>query len=157
LHDRTLNNLYRTESEKNMGIPIRATRDELALVERAGGTDSIAFQRVKEQVEAWEAHLTANKTEDDRLRAEHERKLAAVDRERDAAREVERAAAEAQLREDIRAAFFAGSPSVTNAEFEALYPRLREERLLLFARRNLVQEEAAALAQTVPAGYRGTW
>lgn len=138
-----------------MSVPPRVTRDEVDRIERLAGKGSTIYEITKAQCEAWEAHLAANKAQDDRLRDEHEQKLVAADRERDAIREAERAEAEAQLREDIRAAFFAGSSSATEAEFEALYPRLREERLLLNARRDPIQEEVAALAERAPAGYRG--
>jgi hypothetical protein len=140
-----------------MSVPPRVTRDEVDRMERLAGKGSRIYEITEAQCDAWEAFLAGNQAEDKRLRDEHEQRLAALEQERAAAREIDRVAAEAEMEADIRAAFFARSPSATDAEFEALYPRLREERLLLNARRDILAEEAAALAQTVPAGYRGTW
>jgi hypothetical protein len=130
--------------------------EEFDQIEWAAGRDSAFLQHVRETYEAWEARLVANMAEDDRLWTEHEQALVAADGERDAAPEVERAEAEAQLREDMRTAFFAASPFDSDAGFEAFYPRLREARLALNARRDPIRQEIAAVDQTVPAGYRGT-
>jgi hypothetical protein len=61
------------------------------------------------------------------------------------------------LKEELRPAFFSGSPSATEEEFTKLYPQLREERLILNTRRDPVAEEVAALNQATPADLRGTW
>ena len=113
-----------------MNAPTRVTRDELAQIERIGGTDSTIYQRMKEQCEAWEAHLAANKAEDDRLRAEHERKREAVERAYEASREAERKEAAEAWKAEIRIRFFAVNPHATEEDFERVWPRLSDDALV---------------------------
>jgi hypothetical protein len=90
----------------------------------------------------------------ERAEQERDRRLADAQAEQERQR---RAEAERELEASIRDAFFAGSPSATEEEYQRLLPRLREERLIHNARTDPVLEEAAILADRAPSGFRGTF
>jgi hypothetical protein len=73
-------------------------------------------------------------------------RLKAIEDEKRARAERRRAEAEAQLKERLRAAFFQGNPMASPADFDKLYPRLREEHMVREAREAPEREKRALLA-----------
>lgn len=128
-------------------MPARMDRATVERVCRADPCGS-ACRRVREQAEEWEAHLADNSRENDRIRFEREQRLEAERHERETERGEE---ADAELRDHLRRRFIAGSPAATEADFERLYPQLRDAHLLAEAQQAPDREKAALRA---PGEYR---
>ena len=92
--------------------------------------------------------------ENDRLGEERDARLQA---EADAKDKQRRDAEEAALKDRLSRSYRLNNPNSDDAEFDKLYPRIREEHLIQQARRDPVADEVAAQKNAMPAGFAGTW
>jgi hypothetical protein len=113
-------------------VPV--TRQQLDAIERAGGKDSFAYKRLREQYEAWQGYLARNKAEGETIRQRREAERAAAIAERQAAAQAQRAAeaaaARAVLERELKRAFFTTNPSATDADWARFGPQLIDAELV---------------------------
>jgi hypothetical protein len=123
--------------------PTRVTQDELDRMERMGGKDSSAYQRLAEQRREWVAWEKERDAEGARLRAAREAKQAEAAKERADAREAERAAAMDALKAQQRSRFFAANPEASEADYQRVEGRMLDDELVRRAQEGRNAEVAA--------------
>jgi hypothetical protein len=127
--------------------PTRVTQDELDRMERMGGKDSSAYQRLAEQRREWVAWEKERDAEGARLRAAREAKQAEAAKERADAREAERAAAMDALKAQVRSRFFAANPEASEVDYQRVEGRMLDDELIRRAQEGR-DAEIAALRRT---------
>jgi len=101
-----------------------------------------------------EKYHKERQAENARLEAERDAAAAAEQEAKDKQR---RDAEEAALKDRLSRSYRLNNPNSDDAEFDKLYPRIREEHLIQQARRDPVADEVAAQKNAMPAGFAGTW
>jgi hypothetical protein len=116
--------------------------------------DSLEMQQAIEQAALEEKFREARAAENARLRAERE---AQEEAEKQARAEALRAQAEEELTEMLQRNFYAGNPSATAQDFDRLKGKLKDDWMLEQAKVDRTVEDAAALAASTNAEFRGVF